>query len=177
MQPTTPQALELVNGEILNQWLLFGARRMLGEERPAPASLYNRAVAGRNARPVPFSVSVADRQAIWLLVQEQGSNDPERVLPVWARTEFVNASGATTPLAALRPIVDGLAATFGPTCEVVLHDYRTPERSVVAVAGAVTGRNVGRALSEIGLRTRRPSASTSWIAPTSGSDSRNASRR
>jgi hypothetical protein len=104
VQPTTPQALELVNGEILNQWLLFGARRMLGEARPAPASLYNRAVAGRNARPVPFSVPVAGRPAIWLLVQEQGSNDPERVLPVWARAEFVDASGTATPLAALRPI-------------------------------------------------------------------------
>ena len=54
-------------------------------------------------------------------------------------------------LAALRPVVDGLAATFGPACEVVLHDYRHGEQSVVAVAGQVTGRPVGGALSEIGL--------------------------
>ena len=54
-------------------------------------------------------------------------------------------------LSALRPVIDGLAATFGPTCEVVLHDYRQGEQSVVAVAGAVTGRQVGGALSEIGL--------------------------
>ena len=46
-------------------------------------------------------------------------------------------------LAALRPVVDGIAATFGPVCEVVLHDYRRPERSVVAVAGSVTGRTAG----------------------------------
>ncbi|MFD9026830.1 PAS domain-containing protein, partial [Streptomyces parvulus] len=39
-------------------------------------------------------------------------------------------------LAALRPVVDGIAATFGPVCEAVLHDYRDPERSVVAVAGS-----------------------------------------
>ncbi|MFF4655853.1 transcriptional regulator [Streptomyces sp. NPDC001381] len=55
-------------------------------------------------------------------------------------------------LRALAPVVDGIAATFGPVCEVVLHDYRQPERSVVAVAGSVTGRTVGGAMSEIGMR-------------------------
>ncbi|NUR43963.1 MAG: transcriptional regulator [Streptomyces sp.] len=55
-------------------------------------------------------------------------------------------------VAALTPVVDGLAATFGPMCEVVLHDYRDPETSVVALAGSVTGRAVGGAMSEIGLR-------------------------
>src|SRR5690349_38905 len=55
-------------------------------------------------------------------------------------------------LRALTPVVDGIAATFGPVCEVVLHDYRRPETSVVAVAGSVTGRTVGGAMSEIGMR-------------------------
>ncbi|WP_416982081.1 helix-turn-helix transcriptional regulator [Streptomyces sp. T028] len=55
-------------------------------------------------------------------------------------------------LRALVPVVDGIAATFGPVCEAVLHDYRRPEESVVAVAGTVTGRTVGGAMSEIGLR-------------------------
>ncbi|WP_203842455.1 helix-turn-helix transcriptional regulator [Winogradskya humida] len=54
-------------------------------------------------------------------------------------------------LTALLPVIDGLAATFGPTCEVVLHDYRRGEQSVVAVSGKVTGRKPGGALSEIGL--------------------------
>ncbi|MFD9000145.1 transcriptional regulator [Streptomyces sp. NPDC059582] len=55
-------------------------------------------------------------------------------------------------LGALTPVLDGMVATFGPVCEVVLHDYRRPEQSVVAVAGAVTGRAVGGAMSEIGMR-------------------------
>ncbi|MFI7013947.1 transcriptional regulator [Streptomyces sp. NPDC050164] len=55
-------------------------------------------------------------------------------------------------LAALTPVVEGIAATFGPVCEVVLHDYRNQEKSVVAVAGSVTGRTVGGAMSEIGMR-------------------------
>lgn len=54
--------------------------------------------------------------------------------------------------AALGPVVDGLARTFGRSCEVVLHDYRAPDRSVVAVAGDVTGRRPGDAMSQIGLR-------------------------
>ncbi len=58
---------------------------------------------------------------------------------------------ADAVLSALPPVVDGLAATFGPTCEVVLHDYRRGEQSVVAVSGAVTGRRAGGALSAIGL--------------------------
>jgi len=115
VQATTPQALELVNGDILNRWLLFGARRLLGQERPAPPALYHRAVAGRQARPVTFTVNIANRSTLWLLVQEQGSNDPARVLPVWARAELVDASGAVTPLAALSPADPaGLRSGAGP---------------------------------------------------------------
>ncbi|MER7563753.1 PAS domain-containing protein [Streptomyces sp. NPDC097941] len=55
-------------------------------------------------------------------------------------------------IAALTSVVGGIAATFGPVCEVVLHDYRKPENSVVAIAGSVTGRTVGGAMSEIGMR-------------------------
>ncbi|MFJ8186573.1 transcriptional regulator [Streptomyces sp. NPDC096105] len=54
-------------------------------------------------------------------------------------------------LAALAPVVDGIAATLGSFCEVVVHDFRRPERSVVAIAGSVTGREVGGAMSEIGM--------------------------
>ncbi|SDF79068.1 Predicted transcriptional regulator YheO, contains PAS and DNA-binding HTH domains [Lentzea fradiae] len=61
-------------------------------------------------------------------------------------------STADAVFAALTPVIEGLAATFGRSCEVVLHDYRDPERSVVAVAGSVTGRQPGDAMSEIGLR-------------------------
>ncbi|ALG15004.1 helix-turn-helix transcriptional regulator [Kibdelosporangium phytohabitans] len=63
-----------------------------------------------------------------------------------------SAHTADAVFAALTPVIDGIAATFGRSCEVVLHDYRHPERSVVAVAGSVTGRDAGDAMSEIGLR-------------------------
>ncbi|WP_328875644.1 PAS domain-containing protein [Streptomyces sp. NBC_00287] len=55
-------------------------------------------------------------------------------------------------ITALTPVADGLVATVGPLCEVVLHDYRRPEESVVAVAGSVTERSVGGAMSETAMR-------------------------
>lgn len=55
-------------------------------------------------------------------------------------------------LATVSTLVPGIAATFGQSCEVVLHDYRTPEHSVIAVAGTVTGRQIGDAMSDIGRR-------------------------
>ncbi|MGJ6963798.1 helix-turn-helix transcriptional regulator [Streptosporangium sp. G11] len=54
-------------------------------------------------------------------------------------------------IAALTPVVDGIVATLGSFCEVVVHDFRRPENSVVAIAGSVTGRSVGGAMSEIGM--------------------------
>lgn len=55
----------------------------------------------------------------------------------------------------LGSVVGGIRETFGRKCEVVLHDYRMPEHSVVAVAGDVTGRQIGSAMSEIGLKLLR----------------------
>lgn len=54
-------------------------------------------------------------------------------------------------IAALAPVIDGIVATLGSFCEVVVHDFRRPENSVVAIAGSVTGRSVGGSMSEIGM--------------------------
>ena len=54
-------------------------------------------------------------------------------------------------IAALAPVADGIVATLGSFCEVVIHDFRRPERSVAAIAGTVTGRSVGGSMSEIGM--------------------------
>lgn len=43
-----------------------------------------------------------------------------------------------------------LAKTFGASCEVVVHDLRQPEHSVVFVAnGTVTGRQVGQSFDQL----------------------------
>jgi predicted transcriptional regulator YheO len=77
--------------------------------------------------------------------------------PVSARKANLGQNGrsvdhdADRRLRLLAEIIGPLASSFGPHCEIVLHDYRIPDRSVVAVAGKVTERQVGSAMSEIGL--------------------------
>ena len=51
----------------------------------------------------------------------------------------------------LAELIGPLTRSLGANYEIVLHDYRIPDRSVVAVAGKVTERQVGSAMSEIGL--------------------------
>src|SRR5262245_60153045 len=51
----------------------------------------------------------------------------------------------------LAEIIGPLTRSLGANYEIVLHDYRIPDRSVVAVAGKVTERRVGSAMSELGL--------------------------
>jgi predicted transcriptional regulator YheO len=75
-------------------------------------------------------------------------------MPAARRDKRVEQSGddeAENLLRAIEPLVDGMAATFGPHCEVVLHDFRHPENSIRALSGSVTSRHVGGAMSEIGL--------------------------
>jgi predicted transcriptional regulator YheO len=59
----------------------------------------------------------------------------------------------------LKIAVDGIARTFGPRCEVVLHDLRNLrnlEHSIVKIAnGHVTGRTVGGPISDRGLKDIR----------------------
>lgn len=55
----------------------------------------------------------------------------------------------------LTTVIAGLQETFGRNCEIVLHDYRQPDCSAIAVVGSVTGRKVGSPMSEIGLGLMR----------------------
>lgn len=54
------------------------------------------------------------------------------------------------------PLVEAIANTFGKNCEVVLHDVRKPDNSIVAIAnGHVTNRVAGGPMSEYGLADLR----------------------
>jgi len=53
----------------------------------------------------------------------------------------------------MEPFVDAIAEMFGKNCEVVLHDFRSPDRSIVKIAnGHVTGRTVGGPATDLALR-------------------------
>ncbi|MDR1979393.1 MAG: PAS domain-containing protein [Synergistaceae bacterium] len=50
------------------------------------------------------------------------------------------------------PLVDFLADAFGSTCEVVLHDLRNIEHSIIAIRNNhITGRKIGDSLSDYAL--------------------------
>jgi hypothetical protein len=109
-QASTLQALELVNGEILARRLMRGAKRLVGDLPPEPASLYNRTFAGRTPSPSPFEIDISNARRLWLVVQDNGSNVPEVLEPAWAQAELVGPAGAT-PLSAMTPL-DGSASAL-----------------------------------------------------------------
>ncbi|MFL9924795.1 PAS domain-containing protein [Herbaspirillum lusitanum] len=51
----------------------------------------------------------------------------------------------------LRQIADGLGRTFAPFCEVVVHDLRDADHSIVAIHNNLSGREIGDATTELGL--------------------------
>jgi len=49
----------------------------------------------------------------------------------------------------LERLAEGIVAVVGPHCEVVVHDFSDPERSVVLLVGEVTGRTVGAPVPDL----------------------------
>ncbi|SRR5579884_2263307 len=55
-------------------------------------------------------------------------------------------------LAQVEQIAYGIIQTFGEAfCEVLIHDFREPEHSIVWIRGQLTQRHLGGAMSEVGL--------------------------
>ncbi|ASL47626.1 hypothetical protein bAD24_III09545 [Burkholderia sp. AD24] len=48
-------------------------------------------------------------------------------------------------------IADGLARTFAPFCEVVVHDLLDPKHAVLAIHNNLSGREAGHPATELGL--------------------------
>ncbi|MCI1679480.1 MAG: PAS domain-containing protein [Ewingella americana] len=51
----------------------------------------------------------------------------------------------------LNAVAAGLGETFAPFAEVVLHDLRDPQHSIIAVHNNLSGRQVGEPTTEMGL--------------------------
>ncbi len=51
----------------------------------------------------------------------------------------------------LEQIAQGLAETFAPFCEVVLHDLRDPQHAILAIHNNLSGREIGEPATELGL--------------------------
>ena len=148
---TMLQALELVNGEKLANWLLRGARNMLGELPQPAAALFVTPINSRGARvgtpppsrtaPAEFDVDVSRASRLWLIVQNVNSTAVDKAEAAWARAEFVGADGVVTPLTGLKPLDESaLRVGSGP---VVFDDatfdsgvrVKTPSRLVYEISG------------------------------------------
>lgn len=51
----------------------------------------------------------------------------------------------------VKQIAEGLAKTFAPFCEVVVHDLLDPSHAVLAIHNNLSGREVGHPATELGL--------------------------
>ncbi|ART63339.1 helix-turn-helix transcriptional regulator [Kushneria marisflavi] len=51
----------------------------------------------------------------------------------------------------LQQVADGVAQTFAPFCEVVVHDLLTPSHAVLAIHNNLSGREPGHPATELGL--------------------------
>jgi len=79
-----------------------------------------------------------------------------------------SAQDAEQVLATLATLVEPLSRTIPADCEVVLHDLRRLPNSIVAIAGDITGRNVGGPATDLLLRK----AAAGTIATTVGYETR-----
>jgi hypothetical protein len=136
-QPTTLQALELENGEPLTHWLNRGARKMLGELPPEPASLFDRPLPKKGT--APFEVDISHVRKLWLLVADTGSYSPEKVEALWGAAELVGRD-KVTPLSSLTPIDDsGLRVSSNPIdlpgANAIGVRVKTPSRVVYDIGG------------------------------------------
>jgi predicted transcriptional regulator YheO len=64
-------------------------------------------------------------------------------------TNRKSKSHADVVLEAMRPVVHMIANSIGRTSEVVLHDFRTPDSSVIEIAGNLTDRGIGAPVNEV----------------------------
>ncbi len=109
-EPTTLQALELVNGGTINKLLNRGAMRLLGELPAAPEALYDSGsvrTAAANAQTRPksqdFEIDISKSAELRLLTVDEGSYAPEKTMAAWAGVRLIDAAGRAVPLSDLKP--------------------------------------------------------------------------
>jgi hypothetical protein len=160
---TTLQALELVNGARLANWLLRGARNMLGELPAPPTALFMAPINSRGGRadtppqsrtaPAPFDIDISGASRLWFIVQDANSTAVDKAEAVWAQAEFVGRNGAVMPLSGLTPADESVLRTVPGS---VVFDDATYERGVRVktpsrLAYDISGRGFTRLRGVVGL--------------------------
>ncbi|SDG47031.1 Predicted transcriptional regulator YheO, contains PAS and DNA-binding HTH domains [Lentzea fradiae] len=84
----------------------------------------------------------------------------ERVRAALRSLSGTAASPVPAALSALVPTVDSLASALGPDTEVVVHDLSRLPNSIIAIAGTLTGRQVGGPMTDLLLGLVRRGTTT-----------------
>ncbi len=101
--PTTLQALEMVNGDTINKMLNRGAMRLLGVLPPAPRALYDSGAVRQRTKTLSFDIDISHARELRLLTYDEGSYSPEKTLAAWADVRLVDAEGKAFPLSQMKP--------------------------------------------------------------------------
>ncbi|MBP2329244.1 putative transcriptional regulator YheO [Kibdelosporangium banguiense] len=80
----------------------------------------------------------------------EGSGKAESGELSFTEAEVIHAAHVVSLIA---PIVPALAQALRPRTEVVLHDLTKMPNTIAAIAGSITGRQVGGPATDLGLRT------------------------
>jgi hypothetical protein len=150
---TTLQALEVVNGETLDNLLARGARRMLGDLPNPPPNLFDSGVV--NSDPVKVDIDITGVKKLWLLTEDTDSYDPARTVAGWVAPRF-SGPGVEQPLPV--PLAD-IQFKGKPPEQAFL--TRVSSEHVFDIAGkgytrfrAVVGVDQKSLINEIGPRIR-----------------------
>ncbi|MEU7477887.1 aminotransferase class V-fold PLP-dependent enzyme [Lentzea sp. NPDC042327] len=84
----------------------------------------------------------------------------ERVRSALRSLSGPSVSTMPAALSALVPTVDSLATALGPDTEVVVHDLSRLPNSIIAIAGSLTGRQVGGPMTDLLLGLVRRGTTT-----------------
>src|SRR5262249_28197083 len=103
--------------------------------------------AGRTPKAAAFDVDVSSAATLWLLVQDEGSNAPERLQPAWADAEFLvgDTGSVRVRSRASGDAAGGRGGDGGPGGGVRV---RNPSVLVYDIAGKGLTRLRGRILAE-----------------------------
>ncbi|MFN7919457.1 MAG: PSD1 and planctomycete cytochrome C domain-containing protein [Bryobacteraceae bacterium] len=101
-QPTTLQALELVNGSTLSTLLRRGAQRLTGSLPPSPEPLFDSG--SIRAETVAADIDVRGASKLWLVLADIDSYDPSLTRAGWMDARFDDAPVAGLPGTEQAPI-------------------------------------------------------------------------
>ncbi len=130
--PTTLDALELVNGATLSTALARASRRLTGTLAEPPRPLFDSGVTGN--QKVRIDIDVTGATKLWLLLENVDSYDPERVIAGWADARFSGPGGSATLAEVVRQTAQPLLFR-GDKAPLDTVRVRTPSTLVAGISG------------------------------------------